>query len=51
MGKNVDECFALKENHFKVHSFKVESPNVTNNSLISKDDIQGKNFKSKDVAK
>ena len=31
--------------------FKVESRNVTNNSLTCKDDIQGQIFKVKDVKK
>ena len=35
----------------KIHSFEVKSPNLTNNYLICKDNIQGKIIIWKDVAK
>ena len=36
---------------FKIHSFEEESQNVTNNFSLCKNDIQGKNYKVKNVAK
>ena len=39
------QTFCVLKFPVKIHGFQVESPNVTNNSLICKDDIQGKNHK------
>ena len=35
----------------KIHSFEVQCPNVTNNSFLCKDDIQGRNYKIKRYGK
>ena len=41
-GKHVDKGFVFYKIQFKnPQNFEVEGPNVTNNSLTCKDDIQG----------